>query len=406
LWTSDQNETYGRAINLLVQKMSKMSLKNINWPLIVSAYLTLFALGLLDNARGPFFPDITAALKISDTQASFFFVTVSLTAFFSGRVVPTLVNRFGLMNVIRAGLVLMGLGFVAVSRASDFISMIVTCFIFGYGFGLLNVAQNLMIIRGASDVGWRRRLLSGLHGMYAFSSILAPLGAAYFFNNQISWRWAFVFFAAFSLISLASTFFVKNLRSVTGDEQHKRHPTPKVYWLVASQLSFYILAEILLTTRLSLYVRRTFDYQPEDAAMMLSVFFVLLLFGRLVFLFLPIRAATPFVIKWSLVLSFVFNVLGLALNPWLLVICGLTMAPVFALSLDYLAEIFPSYSADAIASCLAISCIYIVSMHFGMGLLTDKIGIQNAMWAGPVFTLVSFVLLVIIGNRKTHNALV
>jgi hypothetical protein len=75
------------------------------------------------------------------------------------------------------------------------------------------------------------------------------------------------------------------------------------------------------------------------------------------------------------------------------------MAPVFALSLDYLAEIFPSYSADAIASCLAISCLYIVSMHFVMGVLTDMVGIEKAMWCGPLFVVVAFVLLRVVGRR-------
>ena len=81
------------------------------WPIIISAYLTLFALGLLDNARGPYFPDIIRDLNLNDTQASLFFATVSTVAFFSGRVVPQLVNKLGLMNVIRIGVVLMGAGF-------------------------------------------------------------------------------------------------------------------------------------------------------------------------------------------------------------------------------------------------------------------------------------------------------
>jgi MFS transporter, FHS family, glucose/mannose:H+ symporter len=235
--------------------------------------------------------------------------------------------------------------------------------------------------------------------MYAFSSLLAPLGAAYFFRNDIGWRTAFCIFAGFSIISLISTFFVREQKEQQHAQAHKKHPKRKVYWLVGSMLSFYILSELLLSTRLTLYLRRAFQYQPDEAALLLSGFFVLLLLGRLFFLLFPVRLRTLKIIEISLVLTFIFNVLGLWLEPRLLMLCGLTMAPVFALSLDYLAEIFPSYSADAIASCLAISCLYIVSMHFVMGLLTDIFGIEKAMWCGPLFVVVAFILLRVVGRR-------
>jgi MFS transporter, FHS family, glucose/mannose:H+ symporter len=371
----------------------------VDWPIIFIAFLTLFSLGLLDNARGPYFPDITSDLKLTDTMASLFFAVASTVAFFSGRIVPKLVQKLGLMNVMRLGQVLMGLGFASISLAKSLPMLILTCALFGYGFGLINVAQNLLIIEGSSG-DLRRRLFSGLHGMYAFASLISPLVAATLFQLNIGWREAYVGFACVVSLSFISTFFAKGSAG-RGSENVPvtKNPDRKSYFLVGSMISLYIVAELMISTRLSLYVRRVFDYSPQQASMLLALFFLLLLAGRLFFLFVPLKATNLKIIEMSLVTSLMAFGLGLWVHPVFLTLCGLTMAPVFGLSIDLLAVKYPQYSSDAIASCLALSCVYIVSMHFLMGYFTDVFGIQRAMNAGIVVLLISYLLLLLMKKK-------
>lgn len=363
-----------------------------NWPIIFVAYLTLFTLGLLDNTRGPYFPDITLDLGLSDTKASLFFVVASSMAFFSGRVVPALAQKIGVVNVLRLGQILMGVGFGLIAFSNSLSILILTCAIFGYGFGLINVVQNLLILHGSSGA-LRRRLLSGLHGMYAFAALISPLLVAYLFQFNISWREAFVGFALFVVVCFVSTFFVES-QSIKLEKNHSGGRLKmRSYLLVAAILSFYVISEVILVTRISLYVRRVFHYSPEQASILLALFFLCLLAGRFLFLFIPFKAKNLKIIEISLVSSMIVFILGLYIHPWLLALCGLTMAPVFALSVDLIADIFTEQSAEAISSSLALSCVFIVSMHFIVGLLSDWYGIQLAMNLGVFSLLISWFLL-------------
>lgn len=367
--------------------------KAANWPLIAVAYITLFSLGLLDNSRAPFFPDITVDLRLSDTLASLFFAVASTVAYFSGRVVPDLTHRMGLMNVVRLGQILMAVGFASISFSQGLISLVLTCAVFGYGFGLLNVAQNLMIVDGAQG-RIRRRLFSGLHAMYAFSSLIAPLVAAQLYRFNIRWQQAYLGLSVVALIGFVASFFAQAKDAQRSEPREVlRAPHRGSYFVVGSMVSFYILAEIGLSSRLTLYLRRVFDYSPDAASVFLALFFVFLFFGRMIFLIVPFKASNLKIIEWSLISSFFAYALGLWAHPGFLILCGLTMSPVFALSMELITEKYPSYSTDAIATCLAISCVYIVTMHFVLGMATDLLGIRVAMTSVLAFLFVSWVLL-------------
>ena len=49
-----------------------MNSEKNNWSYIIIAYASLFVLGLLDNARGPYFPDILEDLELTDSQSGLF----------------------------------------------------------------------------------------------------------------------------------------------------------------------------------------------------------------------------------------------------------------------------------------------------------------------------------------------
>src|SRR6185312_6119329 len=179
----------------------------INWPLVATAYMTMFCLGTLDNIRGPFFPDVTNNLHLTNFQAAFFYAVVSAMAGVAGSVVARSAQRFGDLVVLRAGQLLMAGGFAVLAFVHTFWQMIAACTVFGLGFGVLNVAQNLLVLDATpstTSLDSRRRLLSGLHATYAFSSVLAPLLAARIFHIGGSWREGFLLCAAF----VSTSFFM------------------------------------------------------------------------------------------------------------------------------------------------------------------------------------------------------
>lgn len=363
--------------------------------------MTLFSLGLLDNVRGPYFADIISDLNLSNTQGSLFFAVVSGMAFVAAQVVPFMASRFSLLNVIRMALVTMGVGFYFIAYAHSLSVLLLFCVIFGLGFGVLNVAQNLLILEGSS-LYLRRRLFSGLHGMYAFSSLIAPLIAAQLFQLQINWRVAFMGFASIVIVSLIVSFFARSEKSILRPHAPVRNLQRvkfKSYSSIGGVLSLYVLAELVLSTRLSLYVRQTYMYSPAQAANLLALFFLFLLVGRFIFLFIPFKSSNLVIIERCLVCTFVAYILGLWVHPWLFALAGFTMAPIFGLSIDLVAEMFPEHSSQAVSNVIGLSCIYIVSMHIVMGLLSDWIGITQAMSIGLVFIFSAWLLL----KRRRHE---
>src|SRR6185437_9510904 len=133
-------------------------------------------------------------------------------AYFTGDRVARWSKRWGTVAVVRGGQILMAAGFAAIALAQNLWSLLAFCAAFGFGFGILNVAQNLLILEGSSGP-WRRRFFSGLHGMYAFASLLAPLICAAIFRMHRDWRFGFVVFAALVSISVITSFFAPNEKS-------------------------------------------------------------------------------------------------------------------------------------------------------------------------------------------------
>lgn len=363
-------------------------------PYIVCGYASLFALGLLDTARGPYYADVAGDLALPDTKASFLFVMASFMAFLMGLVSHAFIQRFNLLNLIRVGHLTMAGGYLALSYIQDFLTLILATSLFGIGFGLINVGQNILIF-DAVPFESRRKYISGLHSFYALASILCPLVISIFFNNGITWREGFAWFGLIPLLAFFLTYAARNQSGAHADES--LHTKDRVTWrttLIGTSLGFYVLAEILLSSRLVVYLRREEGMAPDLASQVLAIFFILVLTGRILSTFLDLRQfKSRQIILVCLTLSFVTNVLGLVFSPYWLVFCGLFMAPVFAVGVTYISELSSKNPSRGIANALSINAIMIVMMHFAVGYVTQAHGIQIAMMSGPVFLLISWLIL-------------
>lgn len=380
-----------------------------DWKKIAVGYVSLLVLGFLDSVRGPFYPDIIIDLDLSDTLGSMFFVLVSVMTIFSGQITPEFVRRFGLLNAVRAGHAFLIAGAFGISLAPNFLLLAVACVTFGIGFGFINVGQNLLIIEGAKPHR-QRQLLSGLHSIYAVASLLAPVSVSFLKMGGADWRSGFLLFTLLPIGGFLCTFLAKSRKQeqpafATADERSfvRGLKEWKGFFPYATQISLYIAAELALSTRLVLLMRREYGLSDITAPQYLTGFFAFLLLGRLIFTFFSFsKFSNHRIISFCLALSALFFTFGLLSSPYWLVLCGLSMAPVFGLSMDYLTEVFPKKSEAAIASTLAISGIYIITMHFVIGVLTQHLGIGKAMFLAPLFLAISFGMLQFLPKKSRH----
>jgi fucose permease len=374
-------------------------------PYVLVGYVSLFALAFLDNSRGPFFQDIIADLQLKDSVASLFFAATSFMAFCLGRLSPKILSRYmRLLDLVRLGHLVMVIGFALISQARSLPGLLAAATVFGIGYGIINFTQNILIVEGANPV-LRRRLLSGLHSIYALSSLVAPLLISFLIENSFAWRQVFLAFSVLPMGAFAATFIARPQKPQAIETKNPAliQSFALKSFLVSAGIAFYVVAELLLSTRIPLYFRRIENTPAETAARFLALFFLLLFVGRFGFAFFKLdKYSNRAIMLACLFISICTVGLGLFVAPVWLAMTGLPMAPFFAVSLNYITESFGRGAHAALGSALALQSLFVVVMHYLMGWVTEVWGIRTAMLVTPLFLLLS-ALLIYLGSR-TANA--
>ena len=375
--------------------------KNIYWSYILMSYISLLAMGFIDNIRGPLLLEFTEDLNFTDTQASFLFVIPSFFAFLGCQLSNILLYKIHSLNGLAYSLLCMGFGFLALSKVSGIMSLILSGGCFGIGIGMLGIFQNMNIHLGASE-GSRRRLLSGLHAMYALSALCAPLFVREVFALDWSWRKGF-FVASFFPLAMGFLFLLflvfkrkkgdaVMILSLSNNNRSKGDILHYIY--VGAILSFYLACETAISTRLTLYVRRYAGSSAEFSTYYLILFFVLLFLGRTLFLFIDSKQwKNETIWFYGISLSALSMLCGLWISPWFLSLCGLTMAPCFAVGMDYVFDIFREKSSEALSYVMGLFSFFVVPIHYLIGYLSDIFGLRVALMVGPFVLILSLLMM-------------
>ena len=353
--------------------------------LITIAYVSLLVLGLIDIIRGPFYPDLLKDLEVSATAGGLFFGVTSLFSFFGSWSSHRFLERRSSLSLLMWTSLTMGLGFAAVSIAPDFTWVILSCMLFGYAFGALNLAQNALVCEVA-PVDQRRRYLSGLHMMYGIAALVAPMIASLLRWQDLGWRQAFLLMTL-PPIALSLVVWMKfsksagSVPSTAGQSSKLRSQDWRAAILFGLLMAGYLWAEISLSTRLVMLLRNEMNYPPASANAYLTGFFALLVAGRAVFGLFSFRSMKNVdVLRLSAALSAVFYGMGLAVHPAFFAISGLTMGPFFPAAMDEINVRFHERASAALGFILGFGSLSVVVMHLALGWLTDVIGLSVALY--------------------------
>jgi len=351
--------------------------------LAVCAYISLFILGLIDNIRGPFYPEVLAAFGVSSAQGSLFFALVSLFAFAGAFLSHKWIqNRSSLYLLIGAS-VLFSAGFIAVALAPSWITLCVACAVFGLGFGGLNLSQNTLVLESAPPY-MRRRMLNGLHGMYALASVLAPFTASMFRALDLNWRMAFLILGLLPWLLLAGIgqFVKRPSHDKTSEIVIPLYSNEwKQVWFYALLAAAYLWGEISITTRMVLWLRTDMGFGPDAANFVLGAFFAMFMGGRLLFSVVHFPNWT----NWDVMIrsSFLTTLLmaaGLAWHPLFLVLSGFAMAPFYPVVMDQINSHFGEKSAQALGFIIGFGSLSVVVMHLTVGLVTDVWSLTQSLY--------------------------
>lgn len=369
------------------------------WSYVLLAYTSLFALGLGDNLRGPLFPEILEAFSLSDTRGSWMFALASafgVVGAFSSR---WFLERWDRVQMLSLSLLFMAAGMAGMGLAPTFNWMLAAAAVFGFSMGLMGVSQNVLATLSA-PAKHRPRVLAGLHSMYGLASFLAPMVVALVVPWMGSWRAPFLVGAGVPLFLLLVNVLFRLREHEHLKAQGSRRddgagpPDRGAQYRLASVLALYVLAEIMVSSRLALYMRREEGADLATSSGMVTTFFLFLLGGRILSSLIRWPGTLKQQLLTSLVLSLICVGSGLAGWTWGFVLSGLAMAPFFPVAVAYLTEQFPRHLDGAMGITVMLQSAMVVSMHLGVGILTDLFGLRVALGLGPLALALSMILLI------------
>lgn len=374
----------------------------MNYLLWVS-FFSLFILGFGDTIRGPLFPEIINTFHLSDSLAAWYFALSSFMSFVGSYIVRRVKSVSQLLYVLYVGVLCIFVSFVIQHVATTYSLVLFGVVFFGLSVGFLGVAQNNLVIIGTTPKN-RSRMLSYLHSMYGLASLVAPLFVAWLATQK--WQQILMNFAWIPLVfGIGCLLYHSRQRenishfSQFQDTEHSRVENWREL-KISVVISLYVLAEIMMGTRIAQYMRRYYEYDLASSSFFVTVFFIFVLIGRVGVSFVPHHYNLKKQLLFSLVSSAVLITVGLFVHPYVLLLVGFSMAPFYPLSMSYISQLFPKKTTTIVSTTLIIQGFSIVLMHLGIGRLSDSVGLQWALLLGPLCLLTSFVVLLSIQENK------
>ncbi|HEY8270889.1 MAG TPA: MFS transporter [Pseudobdellovibrionaceae bacterium] len=368
------------------------------WPYIIISYFSLFVFGLTDNLRGPLFPEILNTFEISDSFGSWMFAISSISGFAASYVARHLLRRFDRKSVLQGGCLSMIFGLLGLAWSPQFNIFLGFSFLLGLSLGIIGLIPNVLVSLGAPP-HLKQRLLSGLHAMYGLASFCAPLVVAQVGAITGSWRPVFLVAIAgplslllYSLHSTHHNLHEKPERKPEQPSLRKSHPLiPQLF--IACMLSFDVAGEIMISSRLALFMRREWNFDLQQSSLYVTYFFIAMLVGRALFAIVHFRSSIRTLLSTSIVLTLAAGFAGLYIHPLFLALTGFTIAPFYPLSIAFFSSEFPEDLDSAVSYMMAMDSLMLVFMHLVVGRMTDLWGIHQAILIGMGFFACSFIFL-------------
>lgn len=376
------------------------------WSSIVFAYIGLFAYGLADSVRMPVFGEFLKELNLSQAKGSLFFALSSGVAILGSWASHNLIKKWGRDESYAFSLFCMALGCLGFFLSESLVSLLFSSAIFGWSMGLLGVMVNLYISTGVAPSS-QRKFFSGLHSMYGLASFAAPLIVVLTQVLVWSWKYSFLIVSGFVLLIGIGRWVTRGrsldinfkTESLAAESSSIPKDNPHFSWtealLLSGVLGWYVVAEILVSSRLALYLTQIQGVTLSTASQWLSAFFAALLLGRFLGTLFHLPFSLRSILAGSNILTFICLVLGITVHPLFLVLSGLTMSVFYPVAMSYISTFVRGDLQKVMSIILAAQCLLIMKMHILVGYLSDLISLQWALFYGVAAVFFSFICLVI-----------
>ena len=260
--------------------------------LTAGCFLAFFIFGFTDNLKGPTLPAMMAELNINYGLSGNIFFGEYLGFLCATLITGILADRFGLKLVIlfAGGCLALGVGGYSSFQSATYLAG--SLFVIGLGLGAFELGPNAIIISLYHErKGLFLNLMAVLHGL---GSMLAPLFAGWLFTSSFSWRvvyrWDLLLIALFIFLSV----FLRFPKSQEKNQlDFKKIPQiafkGQMPWFHAA-IALYVSVEIGMASWLVTFLQQVRSASVIISNRSLSIFFAMIMLGRLLGGFVVQRA--------------------------------------------------------------------------------------------------------------------
>lgn len=376
----------------------------MNKAYIILAYTSLFALSLLDNGRGPAYPDILKDFAIDATKGSLIFSLASFSGLAINLTSGIWFKSLGAIKATYLSLISLALGGAAYyfsGEMNSFTVLMIASVLLGIGLSLCTITMNILVARGSNDQN-RRQLFAGLHSVYGVTSFIAPYLLNGFILLSMGWKEYFLVSALIVILVLLFNILKKPLDlHIDNYRESSFKASKRDIFLFGIFFGMYVSSELIISSRLSLIMETVYSYSKLDSAKALSLFFIFLAGGRLFFSFVKIPFKAVNLLKISIIGSLILLGLGVYIHPLFLSGLGITMSYFFPVALEFLSSIFQENTDKMTTYIMTAISISLSINHYLFGVISGHFGTLSGLWLVLIFQVLCFILLFIMkGPQK------
>lgn len=370
--------------------------------LLVIIYLAFISLGLPDSLLGSAWPVLHKEISVPVSFAGIISIIISVGTIISSFFSDKLNRKFGSGKIVAVSVFMTAFALFGFSISTKFWMLALWSIPYGLGAGAVDSVLNNYVA-----LHCKAQHMSWLHCMWGIGASVSPYIMSFSLVKLDSWNYGYLIVSIIQIILSIVIFISLPLwkRSAKIKDESEAIPTKalsfketfKTKGALPCFLAFFCYCALEVTTSLwaSTYLSDVWDFSPEMAAGLASMFYIGITVGRLLNGFLAIKLSDKALIRTGLgiiavgiILIFIpfnsaFSVIGF-------IVAGFGCAPIYPCIIHMTPDIFGRDKSQAIIGVqMAFAYIGFLTMPPLFGLIADLASASLL----PVFMLALLVIM-------------
>lgn len=376
--------------------------------ILAGCFYAFFINGITALIIGAIMPEILADFNLGYNQGgmllSFQSIGNLIASFFSGMIFLYLGNKTGIVLLSS----MTALGFLGMTLTKSPLFLLLPFFLTGLGRGSVTNMSNTIV----NDVGdGKPGPLNILHTFFAVGAFMAPFFAAFSLKMGFSWKFILRVVSALAVLMVLtySRMDIGNEPSRGGKEVKEKASFDFLknldFYLSSGILFFYVGVEYAVNGWIVTYLKDTGTMSTSLAQNILSILWIVIIFGRLFTANISKRVDKKTILLASSTGTLIFFGLFLISSSiWAIVACilglGFFLSGIYPTTVSNVGSVLKE-SSMAMGTLLAVAGLGGILMPYITGVVAEKVGIAGGMTAIGVAALMMFIFTLLNKLRKS-----